>query len=211
MQRPFIGDHGRPFATVAALLVLLLTVALMVLWDVARDLTGTANPFHAVPAQAQGYWGVLLASEIVQCVTSGALLLAIWTLARAIGPRTPRSTIALLLGLAGSVLLGAASHWYIEAAAWLGDGRVSPMGPAMATLTSAALICLGLWSILTAADARDARSLPGGVQGAGLSTGGAAILAAILPSLTYAAAALSLVWWGGIFLTLYKPEDRRAV
>lgn len=208
MQRSFVGDHGRPFGTIAALICLIFTVAILVLWDVARDLTGAANPFLADAAQARGYWGVLLASEIVKCVTSGFLLLAIWTLARPIGASGPRGTIALLLGSAGAGLIGITSHWYIEAAAFLGTGQQTGMAAPMVALSSAALVCLGLWAILTAVEARDARSLPGWVQGAGLLTGAAAIVAAFLPHLSWVALSVSLLWWGGIFLTLYKPADR---
>lgn len=209
-QRKFIGDAGRPFGTVAALLCLVLTVAVVVLWDVARDLAGTANPFHAVPEQARGYWGVLLAAEIVKCVTGGAILLAVWTLSGAIGPRSPRNLAATALGTIGALLIGVTAHWYIEAAAWLGIGRLSPMGAPMAALSSAALLCLGAWAVLLALEARRANSLPEWVQGAGLLLGAIAAVAAFVPQLTAAAALTSLVWWGGIFLTLYKPENRAA-
>ncbi|MBO9712308.1 hypothetical protein [Sphingomonas sp.] len=208
MARTFRGEAGRPFGTVAALFCLIFTVAQLVLWDVAHDLTGAADPFHAIPAQAQPYWGVLLASEIVKCVSAGALLLAIWTLGDVIGPRTPRRLLAMALGTAGAVLIGVAAHWYIEAAAWLGDGRASPHGAVMGLISSAALVCLSLWASLLALEARAAGSLPGWVQGAGLLFAGASILAAFVPALIAVAATLSLAWWVGVFATLYKPEDR---
>lgn len=209
-QRSFKGQAGRPFGTVAAMLALMMTVALLVLWEVARNLIGTANPFHAIPAQAQGYWGVLLASEIVKVFTAGAILLAMWTLAAPIGPRTPRSAIALTLGTVGAVLIGTSAHWYIEAAAWLGDGRLSPMGPPMATLSAAALTCFGLWTGLIALEARQANSLPGWVQGLGLLLAAACIGAALMPGLILLAVSLSIAWWGAVFATLYRPEDRLA-
>ncbi|MCW3847891.1 hypothetical protein OF829_11630 [Sphingomonas sp. LB-2] len=209
-RRSFRGEAGRPFGTVAALFALILTVALLILWDIARDLTGAADPFHAVPAQARAYWGVLLAAEIVKCVTGGAILLAIWTLAAPIGPRTPRSLAALAFGTVGTVLIGVAAHWYLEAAAWLGDGRVSPMGPLMATLSSAALACYGLWAGLTAIEARDARSLPEWVQGLGLLLAVACVAAALAPGLIFTAVSLSVLWWGSVFAALYRPEDRLA-
>jgi hypothetical protein len=208
MARSFRGEAGRPFGTVAAILCLVMTVALITLWDVARDLIGTADPFHAIPARAQPYWGVLLAVEIVKCVTAGTILLAIWSLGDMIGPRTPRRLVAMALGTAGAILIGVAAHWYIEAAAFLGDGRLSTMGAPMAMLSAAGLVCLGLWAGLLALEAGAARSLPGWVRGIGLLLGAAAILAAFFPALTIGAAGISLAWWAGIFATLYKPEDR---
>jgi len=211
MARSFRGEAGRPFGTVAAVICLVMTVALITLWDVARDLIGTADPFHAVPARAQPYWGVLLAAEIVKCATAGALLLAIWSLGDVIGPRTPRRIAAMIAGTAGAVLIGVAAHWYIEAAAFLGDGRLSTMGASTAMLSAAGLVCLGLWAALLSLEAGAARSLPAWVQGIGLLLGAAAVVAAFLPSLTIAAAGISLAWWAGIFATLYKPEDRARV
>lgn len=208
MAKSFRGEAGRPFGTIAALLCLVMTIALITLWDVARDLIGTADPFHALPARAQPYWGVLLAAEIVKCLTAGTILLAIWSLGDMIGPRTPRRRAAMLLGTAGAVLIGVAAHWYIEAAAFLGDGRLSTMGAPMAMISAAGLVCLGLWAALLALEAGAARSLPAWVQGIGLLLGATAILAAFLPTLTIAAAGISLAWWAGIFATLYKPEDR---
>lgn len=208
MTRSFRGELGRPFGTVAALICLVMTLALLVLWDVSGDLIGASNPFHAVPGRAQPWWGVMLAAEIVKCVTAGSILLAVWTLHGPIAPRSPRMIAATVLGTAGAVLIGIAAHWYIEAAAWLGTLRVSPHGAAMAALGAVALACLGLWAILLALEARRARSLPSWVQGAGLLAGATAIGAALLPTLAGAAAAISLLWWGGIFLTLFRPEER---
>lgn len=208
-HQSFRGEAGRPFGTVAALFALILTLALLVLWYIANDLTGAADPFRAVPAQAQGYWGVLLAAEIVKCVTGGTILLAVWSLAGPIGPRTPRSILAVALGTIGAVLIGVAAHWYIEAAAMLGTGDQSAMAAPMGTISSAAVVCMGLWAGLTALEARAARSLPGWVQGLGLLLAAACLLAAALPALSYAAAAVSILWWGAVFATLYRPEDRR--
>jgi hypothetical protein len=208
MARSFRGEAGRPFGTVAALLCLVMTVALIVLWDVARDLTGAADPFHAVPARAQAYWGVLLAAEIVKCVTAGTIALAVWSLAGVVGPRTRRSIAAVALGTAGAVMIGIAAHWYIEAAAFLGDGRASPNGAPMAALSALALVCFGLWAALLALEARVARSLPEWLQWIGMFLAAASIVAAFFPALVPGAAGLSLAWWGGIFATLYKPEDR---
>jgi hypothetical protein len=207
-RRSFRGEAGRPFGTVAALLCLLLAIALLVLWDVSRDLIGAADPFHADPARAAGYWGVLLAAEIVKATIAFAILLAVWTLSGPIGPRTPRSIAALALGTVGAVLLGIAAHWYIEAAAWLGDGRVSPMGAPMAMLSAAALICLGLWAGLLMLEARAARSLPGWVQGLGLLLAATCLAAAAIPALALAAVSVSVAWWAALFATLYRPEDR---
>lgn len=208
-RRSFRGEAGRPFGTVAALFALILTVALLVLWDIAGDLTGAADPFRAIPAHAQGYWGVLLAAEIVKCVTGGAILLAVWSLAGPISPRTPRSILAVAFGTIGAILIGVAAHWYIEAAAMLGTGNRSAMGAPMGTLSSAALVCMGLWAGLTAIEARAARSLPEWVQGIGLLLAVTCMVAAALPALSYAAASVSILWWGAVFATLYRPEDRR--
>lgn len=210
MARSFRGDAGRPFGTVAALMCLLMTVALLVLWDVARNLTGSADPFHAIPAMAQPYWGVLLAAEIVKCVTAGMVILAIWSLAAPIGPRTPRRMLAMTVGTIGAAMIGTAAHWYIEAAAFLSNGELSTRGAPIEALSGAGLLCLGLWAGLTALEARAARSLPEWLQWFGLLLAAALALAAFIPALVPAAVGLSLGWWGGIFATLYKPEDRIA-
>jgi hypothetical protein len=208
MARSFRGEAGRPFGTVAALICLIMTVALLVLWDVARDLTGTADPFHAIPALAQPYWGVLLAAEIVKCLTAGAIILAIWSLAGPIGPRTPRRMLAMTLGTVGATMIGTASHWCIEAAAFLGNGELSAKGAPVAALSAAGLVCLAFWVALSALDARAARSLPGWLQGLGFLLAATLIGGAFVSLLVPVAAGLSLGWWGGIFATLYKPEDR---
>ncbi|NYT40920.1 hypothetical protein HZY97_09150 [Sphingomonas sp. R-74633] len=214
MQRPFIGDSGRPFGTVAALLCLLFTIALIVLGDVAHDLAGAADPFTAIARgklePAQAYWGLLLASEIVRCVFAGALLLAMWTLAGPIGPRTPGRDVALFTGVAGILCLVVAAHFTIEAAAFLGQGRVSPRADLVATLTLLGHAGIALWVTLTVREARSARSLPGWVQLAGLVFAGLVFVSGFSrPFLEFAGFA-GILWWGGIFLTLYRPEDRRA-
>lgn len=209
-RRTFRGESGRPFGTVAALICLIMTVALLVLWDVARKLTGTADPFHAIPALAQPYWGVLLAAEIVKCVTAGTIILAVWSLAGPIGPRTPGRMLAMIVGTVGAAMIGTAAHWYIEAAAFLGNGELSTKGTLVETLSAVGLACLGLWAGMTALEARAARSLPEWLQWLGLLLAAMLILAAFVPALVPAAAGLSLGWWGGIFATLYRPEDRIA-
>jgi hypothetical protein len=212
MQRPFIGDHGRPFGTVAALFCLLFTVALLVLGDVAHDLAGAADPFAAIARgnldSARSYWGLLLAGEIVRCVFAGALLLAMLTLAGPVGPRTRARDAALLAGAAGILCLGIASHFTIEAAAWLGEGRISPRGDLVASLMLAGHVGVALWVALTVREARAARSLPAWVQLAGLVFAALVLAAGLVHPLLEAAGFAGIVWWGGIFLTLYRPQDR---
>lgn len=212
MQRPFIGDSGRPFGTVAALFCLLLTVAMIVLGDVSHDLAGGADPFAVIARNrldaGQAWWGLLLASEIVRCVFAGAMLLAMLTLAVPIGPRTPGRFVALFAGAAGVLCLGVAAHFTIEAAAWLGMGRVSPRGDLVALLLLLGHTGVALWATLTVREARMAASLPGWVQLAGLLFAGLVFISGFArPFLEFAAFA-GLLWWGGIFFTLYRPEDR---
>lgn len=211
-RRSFIGEAGRPFGTLAALLCLLLVAAAIVLGDVAHDMTGGVSPFEAADparlAAMRPVWGLLLASEIVKAVTGCAILLAVWTLARPIGPRTPGSVAALALGTIGALALMVASRQGIEAAAWLSEPRLSPWGSAVAALTSVAFACLGLWAGLLMLEARAAASLPRWVQLVGMAFAAAALAAAFVPQLAVVMASVSLVWWGGVFATLYKPADR---
>lgn len=214
MQRSFIGHSGRPFGTVAAIFCLLLTVALIVLGDVAHDLAGAADPFTAIARNrldtAQSYWGLLLAGEIVRCVLAGALLLAMLTLAGPIGPRTPGRDAALLAGAGGILCLVITAHFRIEAAALIGQGRISPRGDLVAALTLLGHAGVALWATLTVREARAAGSLPGWVQLAGLLFAGIAFLSGFVrPFLEFAAFA-GILWWGGVFFTLYRPEDRIA-
>ncbi|MDG2535657.1 hypothetical protein P6144_18490 [Sphingomonas sp. HITSZ_GF] len=212
MQRPFIGDHGRPFGTVAALLCLVFTVALLVLGDVAHDLAGGSEPFVAIARgnldAARAYWGLLLAEEIVRCVFAGALLLAMLTLAGPIGPRSPGRTLALLAGIAGLACLVLAAHFSIEAAAWLGMGRISPRGDLVATLLMLGHAGVALWAALTVREARAAGSLPRWVQVAGLAFAALVLVSGVVRGLAEFAGFAGLLWWGGIFLTLYRPQDR---
>lgn len=212
MQRPFIGDHGRPFGTVAAMLCFLLTVALMLLGDVAHDLAGAASPFAAVDAgrieTAQSWWGLLLAAEIVRCVLAGAMLLAMLTLAGPIGPRSPARDLALLAGAAGVVCIGIAAHFSIEAAAMLGMAQASPHALLVQTLTLLGHAGIALWAALTVREARVAGSLTGWVQLAGLAFALLLLGASLFRPLYGPLAIAALVWWGGIFLTLYRPQDR---
>jgi hypothetical protein len=212
MQRSFVGDHGRPFGTVAALLCLLLIIALIVLGDVAHDLAGAADPFTAIARgkldMAQSYWGLLLASEIVRCVLASMMLLAMITLAAPIGPRTPGRDVALLAGGAGIVCLAIAGHFRIEAAALLGQGRISPRADLVAALLLLGHAGVALWTTLTVREARIARSLPAWVQLAGLFFAGLVFISGFSrPFLEFAGFA-GILWWGGVFLTLYRPEDR---
>jgi hypothetical protein len=214
MQRPFVGDSGRPFGTVAALLCLLFTIALIVLGDLSHDLAGGVDPFAAIARNrlepAQAYWGLLLAGQIVRCVFAGALLLAMLTLAGPIGPRTPGRQVALVAGVAAVLCLVVAAHFSIEAAAFLGQGRVSPRGDLVALLTLLGHAGVALWAMLTVREARAARSLPGWVQLAGLAFAGLVFVSGFSrPFLEFAAFA-GIAWWGGVFLTLYRPEDRVA-
>lgn len=214
MQRPFIGDHGRPFGTVAALLCLLLTVAAMVLGDVAHDLAGTASPFAAIAAgtidAAQPWWGLLLASEIVRCVLAGAVLLAMFTLAGPVGRRSPARDLALLAGVAGVVCIGIAAHFSIEAAAMIGMAQASPYAALVHTLTLLGHAGVAIWAALTVREARAAGSLPGWVQLAGLAFAALLLASGLTRVLLGPVAIVALVWWGGIFLTLYRPQDRIA-
>lgn len=213
MQRSFVGDHGRPFGTVAALLCVLLTIALIVLGDVSHDLAGAADPFTAIARgkldMAQSYWGLLLADEIVRCVLAGAMLLAMLTLAGPIGPRTPGRDAALITGGTGIVCLAIAAHFRIEAAALIGQGRISPHADLVASLLLLGHAGVALWATLTVREARNAGSLPGWVQLSGLLFAVLVFLSGFVrPFLEFAAFA-GMLWWGGIFLTLYRPEDRR--
>jgi hypothetical protein len=214
MQRSFIGISGRPFGTVAALFCLLLTIALIVLGDVGHDLAGGAGSFSAIARgnldPARDYWGLLLAIEIVRCVLAGALLLAMLTLARPIGPRTIGRDIVLLAGLGGVFCLVVNAHFAIEAAAMLGQGQVSPRGELVAALTLLGHAGVALWATLTVREARAAASLPLWVQLAGLFFAGLAFISGFSrPFLEFAGFA-GILWWGGIFLTLYRPQDRIA-
>jgi hypothetical protein len=212
MQRSFVGDHGRPFGTVAALFCLLLIIALIVLGDVAHDLAGAADPFTAIARgkldMAQSYWGLLLASEIVRCVLASMMLLAMITLAGPIGPRTPGRDAALIAGGAGMVCLAIAAHFRIEAAALLGQGRVSPRGELVAGFILLGHAGVALWTSLTVREARIAGSLPGWVQLAGLLFAGLVFISGFSrPFLEFAGFA-GILWWGGVFLTLHRPQDR---
>ena len=212
MQRPFAGNSGRPFGTVAALFCLLLAVAAIVLGDVSHDLAGAADPFTAIARNkldmAQPYWGLLLASEIVRSVLASALLLAMLTLAAPIGPRTPGRDVALLAGGAGILCLAIAAHFRIEATALIGQGRTSPRADLVAALTMLGHAGVALWAMLTVREARMAGSLPGWVQLAGLLFACLVFLSGFVrPFLEFAAFA-GILWWGGIFLTLYRPQDR---
>lgn len=214
MQRSFIGDSGRPFGTVAALFCLLVTIALIVLGDVAHDLAGGAGAFGAIARgnlePARDYWGLLLAVEIVRCVLAGAVLLAMLTLAGPIGPRTIGRDVALLAGVGGVFCLAVAAHFSIEAAALLGQGRVSPRGDLVAALILLGHAGVALWATLSVREARAARSLPAWVQLAGLFFAGLAFLSGFVrPFLEFAGFA-GILWWAGIFLTLYRPQDRSA-
>jgi hypothetical protein len=214
MQRSFIGASGRPFGTVAALFCLLLTIALIVLGDVAHDLAGGAAPFSVIARgnleSGRDYWGLLLAVEIVRCVLAGALLLAMLTLAGPVGPRTIGRDTALFAGIAGVFCLALTAHFSIEAAALRGQGRVSPRGDLVAALTLLGHAGVALWATLTVREARAARSLPAWVQLAGLLFAGLAFISGFSrPFLEFAGFAGTL-WWAGIFLTLYRPEDRIA-
>ncbi|MEP9358258.1 hypothetical protein [Sphingomonas sp. KR3-1] len=213
MQRSFIGESGRPFGTVAALLSLLLTVALIILGDLAHDLAGAADPFAAIArgtfVSAQAYWGLLLAGEIVRSVFAGALLLAMLTLAAPIGPSRPGRKLALVAGVAGVLCLAVASHFSIEAAALLGQGRVSPRGDLVAMLTLLGHAGVALWASLTVREARAAGSLPAWVQLAGLVFAGLAFASGFSRLFLEFAALAGIAWWGGVFLTLHRPADRR--
>ena len=212
MQRSFVGDHGRPFGTVAALLCLLLTIALIVLGDFSHDLAGASEPFAAIARgsfdAARAHWGLLLAGEIVRCVFAGAILLAMLTLAGPIGPRTPARDAALFVGAGGILCLAVAAHFSIEAAALLGVGRISPRGDLVATLTALGHAGIALWAVLSVREAGVARSLPGWVLLAGLAFAGLVLASGFARALLDVAAFAGIAWWGGIFLTLRKPEDR---
>lgn len=214
MQRRFVGDHGRPFGTVAALLCLLLTVALIILGDLSHDLAGAASPFAAIAAgkaeAVQPWWGLLLADEIVRCVFAGALLLAMLTLAGPIGPRSPGRDAALLAGAGGVVCLAIAGHFTIEAAALLGIGRVSPNAALVESLTLLGHAGVAIWVVLTVREARASASLPAWMQLVGLVFAALVLASGVTRLLLGAAGLAGLVWWGGIFLTLYRPQDRSA-
>jgi hypothetical protein len=213
-KRGFIGNAGRPFGTVVALLCLLLTAALITLGDVAGDMIGATRPFDAIALgkvdQAHDLWGLLLASEIVRTNLGCLFAIAVWTLSKPIGPAGPGRTAALVVGLLGAVVFTVAARQGIQAAAWLSEPRLSGWGPAVATLDTIAYLLLAGWAVLLVREARAAGSLPAWVQLVGLATAGAVAAAAFVPAVAVVAASASLFWWGGIFLTLYKPEDRLA-
>jgi hypothetical protein len=210
-NRKFRGESGRPFGTVAALICLILTVALIVLGRVAYELTGVAGAVHADPAHLKAMhdvWGLFLAAEIVRINTGGALLLAVWTLARPIGPKTPGQRLALAAGTLAGILMIVAGRQGIVTAAHLSAMEIVPYTNIYAALGRAAVVCAGLWAALLALEARSAASLPRWVQETGLALCLAALIGALFPPLLLVAAIVSLVWWGGLFATLYRPEDR---
>lgn len=214
MPRSFAGSAGRPFGTVAALVCLILTAAAITLADVAQDLAGGRDPFEVIAlgnaAMARSVWGLLLAGEIVRTVLGCFFALAVWTLARPIGLAGPMRLAALATGLAGAVLFSLASRQGIQAAAWLSDGRLSGWGDTVALGSRLAFLAFAAWIGLCVAAAGAANSLPPWVRLVGLVTAAALALAAFAPTLAWIAGYASLIWWGGVFLTLYKPEDRIA-
>jgi hypothetical protein len=213
MARNFRGEAGRPFGTVAALLCLIMTVAILVLGRVAFAITGTSSPIGPDPALLpvlQDFWGLFLASEIVRATAAILFLLAVWTLSHAIGPRTPRSRLALVAGTLAGLLLAGASRQGIIAAAHLGSREIVSHGELVSAIGAAGLASAGIWAVLTAVEARRAQSLPAWVQQIGFVLCAAAFASAVLPGLLPVLAGISLVWWGGLFATLYRPQDRLA-
>src|SRR5690349_8223652 len=212
-RRSFRGEAGRPFGTVAVLLCVLLTSAAFVLGRIAFKLTGTWVPMEPDPAlipALRDYWGLLLASEIVKSVNAGAIALAAWTLAGPVSAPRRAARAPLLMGMLGAALMVAAAHFNIEAAAELSRGLQSARGWLGAELWSAGLACVGLWAALLMIEARRAESLPGWVQLCGFAFGLACLAAAASPVLLQVVPGFALVWWLGVFATLYKPEDRAA-
>jgi hypothetical protein len=212
-QRTFRGEAGRPFGTVAALICLTLTLALVVLGRIAFQLTGAIGAVDADPARLQAmrdYWGLFLAADIVRINLGGALLLAVWTLARPIGPRTAGSRTALAVGTFAALLMAVAGRQGVVTAAHLSAMEIVPYTMVYAMLGKAAVACTGLWAALIALEARRAQSLPRWMQDVGLAFCLSAMASFVFPPLLPLTVAVSLVWWGGVFATLYKPEDRIA-
>ena len=213
MQRSFRGEAGRPFGTVAALLCLIFTLALAILGRVAFELTGAVGAVDADASHLQAmrdYWGLLLAADIVRVNAGAVLLLAVWTLARPIGPRTAGSRAALAVGTLAGLLMIVAGRQGIITAAHLSAMEIVPYTAIYAMLGRAAIACAGLWAALLAIEARRAQSLPHWAQDTGLAFCVSALVSFVFPPLLPLTAAISLVWWGAVLATLYKPEDRVA-
>ena len=212
-RRSFRGEAGRPFGTVAVLLCVLLTSAAFVLGRIAFKITGTWVPMEPDPAlipALRDYWGLLLASEIVKAVNAGAIALAVWTLAGPVSAPRRAGRAALAMGMLGATLMAAAAHFNIEAAAELSTGASSARDWLGVDLWSAGLACIGVWAALLMIEARRAESLPAWVQMCGVAFGLACLAAAASPMLLQIVPGFALVWWLGVFATLYKPEDRVA-
>ena len=207
----FRGEAGRPFGTVAAFLCLFFTCAVIVLGRIEAQMLGTITPLDPDPAllhRLQEVWGLFLASEIVKVVTGGLFVLAMWTLARPIGPPTTRNRLARWIGTIGALLFIVASRQGIVAAAHLSDMEVIPYGRWFVAVGSVGIALIGIWAALLAAEARRAQSLPRWVRDTGMALCVAALVGALFPTLLLGTALISLVWWAGLFATLYKPEDR---
>lgn len=214
MARSFRGEAGRPFGTVAALICAIMTLAAVTLARIAAGITGVSSPIDPDPALLpllQDFWGLFLASEIVRATGAVVFILAVWTLSPAIGPRTPRSRVTLAVGTLAGVLLAGASRQGITAAAHLSARDIISHGELVSAIGAAGLIGAGIWAALTAFEARRAQSLPAWVRQTGLLLLAATVATAAFPALLPVTALVSMVWWGGIFATLYKPEDRRVV
>ncbi len=209
-QWTYRREAGRPFGTVAALFCGMLTIALIALARVAVWRTGAASPVDADPALLPAMhplWGLLLAGEIVHVVAGGTLLVAVWTLARPIGPRTWRNLLALLAGTLAGLLMIVAGRQGIVAAAHLGKPEILPYMDLVSAAGRASVACVGLWAALLALEARASGTLPRWVVDTGLVLGATALVAAIFPPLTLLVAAVSLAWWFGLATTLFRPAD----
>jgi hypothetical protein len=112
------------------------------------------------------------------------------------------------VGTLAGILMIVAGRQGIVTAAHLSGMEIVPYTSIYAALGRAAVVLAGLWAALLALEARRAGSLPRWVQEAGLALCVAALVSAVFPPLLLLAAILSLVWWGGLFARLYRPEDR---
>lgn len=210
-QRSFRGEAGRPFGTVAALLCFVFTLALITLGRIGFKLGGVsiaagADPAHL--ARMTQIWGVYLAAEIVRVNFACLLLLAVWTIAKPIGPDTTGRRLAIGAGAVAAVMIAVAGRQGIITAAHIGEGEIIAHTGFYASLLRWGVAVAGLWASLVALEARRAQSLPRWVQAIGHLLCLTALANLFFPSLLLVTGYVALVWWGALFATLYKPEDR---
>ncbi len=129
------------------------------------------------------------------------------TLAGPIGPRTPARDLGAARRWRGNPVLGRRRAFQHRGGGAARHRRVSP-GAIVAALTALGHAGIALWTALSVRERATRAAFPAGCCSPASPLPAPVLAAGFARVLLGGAAFAGILWWGGIFLTLHRPEDR---